>query len=255
MMMDDKFFREVQANCWDPEVRIGECDHQHVHVQVLSTVPVMFSYWAEPRDTLELSVFLNDHIAGIVDKWPTRFLGLGTLPMQDPELAIRGWSVANGSGCMGSRWAPHRGGQSGRAGPVPGVQGMPGPGHGGLRTPLGHDGPRAHGQVLGPWLVGMPAETALAITSMIFSGLFEKLPRLRVAFAHGGGSFPATLGRISMASMCGRTCARWTIRCHRSSTPDASGWIPWCTTRACWIVSWTCSGPTGSPERTIPSPR
>ena len=47
-----------------------------------------------------------------------------------------------------------------------------------------------------PWLVGMPAETAIAITSMIFSGLFEKLPKLRVAFAHGGGSFPATLGRI-----------------------------------------------------------
>ena len=47
-----------------------------------------------------------------------------------------------------------------------------------------------------PWLVGMPAETATAITSMIFSGLFEKLPRLRVAFAHGGGSFPSTIGRI-----------------------------------------------------------
>ena len=47
-----------------------------------------------------------------------------------------------------------------------------------------------------PWLVGMPVETTAAITSMIFSGLLEKLPRLRVAFAHGGGSFPATLGRI-----------------------------------------------------------
>jgi aminocarboxymuconate-semialdehyde decarboxylase len=47
-----------------------------------------------------------------------------------------------------------------------------------------------------PWLVGMPAETTLAITSMIFSGLFEKLPKLRVAFAHGGGAFPATIGRI-----------------------------------------------------------
>ena len=46
------------------------------------------------------------------------------------------------------------------------------------------------------WLVGMPAETTLAITSMIFSGLLERLPKLRVAFAHGGGSFPATLGRI-----------------------------------------------------------
>ncbi|HMW95959.1 MAG TPA: amidohydrolase family protein, partial [Flavobacteriales bacterium] len=47
-----------------------------------------------------------------------------------------------------------------------------------------------------PWLVGMPAETALAITSMIFSGLFQKLPKLRVAFAHGGGAFPATVARI-----------------------------------------------------------
>lgn len=47
-----------------------------------------------------------------------------------------------------------------------------------------------------PWLVAMPMETTLAITTMIFSGLFERLPRLRVAFAHGGGSFPGTVGRI-----------------------------------------------------------
>ena len=47
-----------------------------------------------------------------------------------------------------------------------------------------------------PWLVGMPAETSRAICSLIFSGVLEKLPNLRVAFAHGGGSFPATMGRI-----------------------------------------------------------
>ena len=47
-----------------------------------------------------------------------------------------------------------------------------------------------------PWLVGMPAETSLAICSMIFGGIFERLPKLRVAFAHGGGAFPATIGRI-----------------------------------------------------------
>jgi aminocarboxymuconate-semialdehyde decarboxylase len=47
-----------------------------------------------------------------------------------------------------------------------------------------------------PWLVGMPMETSLAICSMIFGGIFERLPRLRVAFAHGGGAFPATIGRI-----------------------------------------------------------
>ena len=46
------------------------------------------------------------------------------------------------------------------------------------------------------WLVGMPTETTLAICSMIFGGVFERLPRLRVCFAHGGGSFPGTIGRI-----------------------------------------------------------
>jgi aminocarboxymuconate-semialdehyde decarboxylase len=48
-----------------------------------------------------------------------------------------------------------------------------------------------------PWLVGMPAETTMAICSMIFGGVLERLPKLRVAFAHGGGSFPATIGRIA----------------------------------------------------------
>ncbi|NNF01020.1 MAG: amidohydrolase family protein, partial [Pyrinomonadaceae bacterium] len=46
------------------------------------------------------------------------------------------------------------------------------------------------------WLVGMPAETSRAICSLIFSGVLEKLPKLRIAFAHGGGSFPSTIGRI-----------------------------------------------------------
>ena len=47
-----------------------------------------------------------------------------------------------------------------------------------------------------PWLVGMPAETALAICSVIFGGVLERLPALRIGFAHGGGGFPHTLGRI-----------------------------------------------------------
>jgi aminocarboxymuconate-semialdehyde decarboxylase len=50
-----------------------------------------------------------------------------------------------------------------------------------------------------PWLVGMPAETSLAICSMLFGGVFERFPKLRVAFAHGGGAFPYTIGRIEHA--------------------------------------------------------
>src|SRR5205085_8640322 len=50
-----------------------------------------------------------------------------------------------------------------------------------------------------PWLVGMPAETSLAICSMMLGGVFERFQRLRVAFAHGGGGFPFTIGRIDHA--------------------------------------------------------
>src|ERR1700716_4355603 len=47
-----------------------------------------------------------------------------------------------------------------------------------------------------PWLIGMPAETSRAICSMIFGGVFERFPKLRIAFAHGGGSSRGTEGRI-----------------------------------------------------------
>jgi aminocarboxymuconate-semialdehyde decarboxylase len=53
-----------------------------------------------------------------------------------------------------------------------------------------------------PWLVGMPAETSRAVCSMIFGGIFERLPALRVNFAHGGGSFLPTLGRIEHGFEC-----------------------------------------------------
>lgn len=50
-----------------------------------------------------------------------------------------------------------------------------------------------------PWLVGMPAETSLAICSLIFGGVLARLPKLRICFAHGGGAFPMTVGRIDHA--------------------------------------------------------
>ncbi|MEZ4739880.1 MAG: amidohydrolase family protein [Flavobacteriales bacterium] len=197
MMMDDKFFREVEANCWDPEVRMTECEQQHVHVQVLSTVPVMFSYWAKPHDTLDLSKFLNDHIAGIVQRWPKRFVGLGTLPMQEPELAIQELERCNRIGLVGIQVGTHINGVNlGEAKLFQVFEACQEMGMAVFVHPWDMMGRDRMDKYWMPWLVGMPAETATAITSMIFSGLFEKLPRLRVAFAHGGGSFPSTIGRI-----------------------------------------------------------
>src|SRR5690242_1569309 len=76
MMIDDRFFREVECNSWDPQVRIEECNKNHVDAQVISTVPVMFNYWARPEDTCDLSKILNDHIAQVVSDFPKRYIGL-----------------------------------------------------------------------------------------------------------------------------------------------------------------------------------
>ena len=90
-MVDDngKFFRKVEPNCYRAEERILDCEKDQVNVQVLSTVPVMFSYWTKPQDGNYIAQFLNDHIGAVVEKFPKRFVGLGTLPLQDPALSVK----------------------------------------------------------------------------------------------------------------------------------------------------------------------
>jgi aminocarboxymuconate-semialdehyde decarboxylase len=198
MVIDGKLFRDIEANSWDPQVRIKECNRHHVDVQVLSTVPAMFSYWAKPRDALDLSKFLNDHIAQTVRQFPKRFIGLGTVPLQEPDLAIRemercirelrlsgievgshvnDWNLDDEHLFSFFQAAEEMGAAL-------------------FIHPWDMMGKEKMPKYWLPWLVGMPAETSLAICSMIFGGVFARLPKLRVAFAHGGGSFPATIGRI-----------------------------------------------------------
>lgn len=198
MVMDDKFFREVESNCWDAEVRMKEGDDCGCQVQVLSTVPVMFSYWARPQDTYDLSRILNDHIAGICRDFPKRFVGLGTLPMQSPDLAIKELErCVNELGLAGIEIGTHINDWNLNAPEVFAVlEAAQDLGASVFVHPWDMMGKSKMENYWLPWLVGMPAESSLAICSMIFGGVFEKLPDLRVAFAHGGGSFPATIGRI-----------------------------------------------------------
>ena len=197
MYRDETFFREVDANCWDPNTRIQECDEQQVDVQVLSTVPVMFSYWAKPKDTLEVAMFLNDHIAEICVKNPKRFVGLGTLPMQDTQLALAELRRCKEIGLAGIQIGTHineRNLDDPEFFPI--FEACQDLDMAIFVHPWDMMGRDSMSKYWLPWLVGMPAESSRAICSLIFGGIFERLPNLRIAFAHGGGSFPATLGRI-----------------------------------------------------------
>jgi aminocarboxymuconate-semialdehyde decarboxylase len=198
MIKGDKVFREVEQNCWDVNTRMKEMDMTEVGIQVLSTIPVLFNYWAKPEHGLETARFFNDHIAQCVALYPQRFMGIGTVPLQNIDLAIKEMER-----CVKTL-------------KMPGLEIGSNINNKNLSDPYFHPFWQA-AEELGcclfihpwemmgendmqkywlPWLVGMPAETARAITSMIFGGVLERYPKLRVAFAHGGGSFPFTIGRI-----------------------------------------------------------
>lgn len=198
MMRDDgHFFREVEANCWSPETRIEECDGYGVDVQVLSTVPVMFCYWTEPADCLEISKILNDGIAAVVAKHPKRFVGLGTIPMQDSQLAVSELERCKEIGLegieIGSNVNQNNLGEKEFFDVFAACNEL---GMSVFVHPWEMMGEKDMQKYWLPWLVGMPAETSRAICSLIFSGVLESFPDLKIAFAHGGGSFPSTIGRI-----------------------------------------------------------
>lgn len=197
MMKGNKFFREITDNCWSPEKRLEECSEHKVNVQVLSTIPVLFCYRAQPQHCLEVSKFLNDHIAEIINKYPKSFIGLGTLPMQAPDLAIGEIERCKKIGLSGIEIGSHVNDWNLDAPELfPVFEACSKLDMAVFVHPWEMMGEEKMQKYWLPWLVGMPAETSLAICSMIFGGVLERLPKLRVAFAHGGGSFPATIGRI-----------------------------------------------------------
>lgn len=205
MVRDDGAeFREVEHNAWDAAVRLRECDAAGVDVQVLSTVPVMFSYWAKASNGLEVARFLNDHLAGVVRGNPKRFVGLGTLPMQAPDLAVAELiRCVEQLGLDGVQIGSHVNAWN-LSNPAlqPVFAAAERLGAAVFVHPWDMMGQERMGKYWLPWLVGMPAETSLAICSLIFGGVFARFPKLRVAFAHGGGSFPGTLGRIQHGFEC-----------------------------------------------------
>jgi len=212
MMLDNKPFRTIQANCWDLEARIADNSEHGVDLQVLSTVPVMFNYWAKSEHTHDLAKFLNDHIAESVTKYPKNFIGLGTLPMQDTHLAIEELTRCKAINLHGIQIGSHVNNLNLDAEELfPIFQAAEELEMAVFVHPWDMLGKERMGKYWLPWLVGMPTETTLAICSLIFGGVLEKLPKLKIAFAHAGGSFLGTLGRIrhgfhSRPDLCAIDC-------------------------------------------------
>lgn len=195
---DGKFFREIWSKTWDPDERIADYAKFGVQVQVISTVPVMFSYWAKAQHALELHQALNDHMAEACREHRKHYAGIGTVPLQSPRLAVQELErCMDQLDLQGVQIGSHINDWNLDAEELqPFFEAAQDLGAAILVHPWDMMGTDSMPKYWMPWLVGMPAELSRAACALIFGGVLERFPRLKVCLAHGGGSFPYTIGRI-----------------------------------------------------------
>ena len=201
VMISGKVYRTVSDGSWSVPRRIEDMDGMRVARQALSPMPELLSYWLPLDDAQALIRYLNEQIAEMIARVPQRFVGLGAVPLQDTEAAIRELEYVTGRlGFRGVEIASHVNGASiGEARFEPFFAAAEKIGAAvfvhALR-PAGQD------RIVGPFseqAVCFPGEIALAAASMITGGIAARHPALRIAFSHGGGAMPVLMHRLAHA--------------------------------------------------------
>lgn len=196
--LGEKEFRRIDERAFAPARRIADMDAERIGMQLISPVPVMLCYWGAPQATDAFARMQNDFIAEVVQKHPGRFAGAGTVALQDLKLAVRELERLKTLGFTAVEIGSQVNGRdfddpqlfdffaAAQQLDMPLFVHPQGPSIGQERM----------GQYYLPFMVGYPADSALAAARLILGGVLERLPGLRICFAHGGGAFPAALGRL-----------------------------------------------------------
>jgi len=201
VMISGKVYRTVSDGSWSVPRRIEAMGEMRVARQVLSPMPELLSYWLPLGDAKVLIRYLNDEIAAMVQRAPERFIGLGAVPLQDVESAIRELEYAVGTlRFAGVEIASHVNGVSiGDARFEPFFAAVVRLGAAVFVHALR---PAGLERVVGAFpeqAVCFPGDIALAAASMITGGIAARHPDLRIAFSHGGGGLSLLLPRLDRA--------------------------------------------------------
>lgn len=191
-------FRAIDDRCWSVPRRLADMDAAQVDVQVISPVPITFSYGAPGDEAAVFARAQNDFFASMVAQAPERFRALGAVPLQDVDLAIAELTrCVTELGFAGVEIGTHVAGielADERLDPFFAAAA----GLGALV--LVHPDQIQAGPRLAPlelsFGVGMPVETATAAAGLLYGGAFDRWPNLRLCLAHGGGALPSVLPRV-----------------------------------------------------------
>jgi aminocarboxymuconate-semialdehyde decarboxylase len=198
VMISGKNFRTVRDVCWSHTRRAEEMQAEGADAQAISPMPELLSYWFSPKDALDMSRYTNEQIAKMCQAAPDRFYGLGMVPLQDPDLAAKELAPMKQAGLLGVELGSNILGKSlGEEQFLPffqeaAKQDMAVFVH--ALHPTFNDRYLANERTINA--IGFPTEGGLNIGAMIVSGMLEKCPGLRLAFSHGGGTFPFFLPRL-----------------------------------------------------------
>jgi aminocarboxymuconate-semialdehyde decarboxylase len=203
IMCGDALFRRVRPALWDLGERLEEVYASGVGVQLVSPVPITLTYWAEPASAIRYARALNDAIAADVAHAHGQLRGLGTVPLQDVDAAIAELGrIVGDLGLVGAEIGTVIAGReldhpelrpffaaAEQLGAVLAVHPMDG-GAGVIRR---------SGQPY-DFGLGMLTDTALAAAALVFGGVLDDHPDLRIMLAHGCGSYPWAYPRLRMGA-------------------------------------------------------
>ncbi len=200
----------IFAKLTSVETRLADMDDMGIDIQAVSPTPLQYYYALEPGLGLESAQIVNDYIAEIVAAHPDRFVGLANVPMQEPDLAVAELSRAvNDLGMRGVEICTSVAGEElssdrfrkffAKAEELGVLIFM---------HPNGFsDGDRLSDHYFTN-VIGNPLDSTVAVSHLIFGGVLDAYPKLKICVAHGGGYLPAYSGRIDHAHANREDCRR-----------------------------------------------
>ena len=200
----------IQEQLVDMGRRLADMDSMGIDIQAISPVPLQYYYALPPDLGRTATRLINDEIAAVAAAHPDRFVGLGGLPMQDPQMAVAELERVIGElGFKGIELCTNVNGEElsheryravfARAEELDALIFL-------------HPNGFSDGARLGDHyfinVIGNPLDSTVAVSHLIFDGVLDSFPGLKICVAHGGGFLPAYSGRIDHAHAAREDCRR-----------------------------------------------